>query len=397
MTETSFEASDCLYCLGRRGDPTSSVEHIWPSSLGGRASPSIFRTDRVCGKCNNLAGLFVDGPFRKNWFVQNEGWAGHQFLDPSTPNATALVYLGFERDFPLRESEVCERWIGPAGEHIYHIHERDDARWETFAGGDIIRRKTSDGGRAYILMTSQSQYWAATGLLSLSAWFPYAKKRCLTRLEGDSDISGIGILTIDEVPISADEKREIAYICARPEGHQVHIQMPIQIDFADRFMAKVALGLADTILGNQAALSPYSDDLRTALWEKTAEGRKGLSLRGTGFWTEPNERFAQFAGCSGAWTILLNANPDTFSYTAISPSGKILTMAISDDPRLWPENIGDVYGIGVIYIAIPERNRWFGPIPLPDFISHNLGSTIDPALAEIELLRTTAQSLPLKR
>jgi HNH endonuclease len=394
MTSNSDVASQCIYCLGRRGDPILTEEHIWPSALGGKAAPTIFQTKSVCRRCNNLAGLFVDGPFLKCWFIQNEGLNGQQFLDPKRPSATSLVYLGFEKDFPTDSSEVCERWIGPAGEHIYHIHAKDDARWDTIAGGDFIRRKSSDG-RAYIVMTSQSQYWIHTGLLSFSEWFPYAKKRCVTHIIGS--LSGIDILTREEQPLTERENIEIAYISGRVEGHQVLANFPIKVDFADRFLAKVALGLTGTLLGERALKSPYADDLRRALWSRTSAERENLSLKGAGYWTEKNQLFSDFLGNSGAWTIALHVFPEGLSYTALSPSGKALTMGISDDATLWPPKIGPAFREGVVYIAIPERQKWWGPIPLPNVIAHKLGHHREEALVELEDLRTLGKSLPPKR
>jgi len=101
--------------------------------LGGAACPEIFQTEQVCRRCNSLAGQWIDGVFLKSWFVQNEtGINAQLYLDPKKPGISPLFYMGFDEEIPLPEGEVCERWIGPAGAHIYHIHQRDDERWHSF-------------------------------------------------------------------------------------------------------------------------------------------------------------------------------------------------------------------------------------------------------------------------
>jgi hypothetical protein len=53
----------CIYC-DRDTDSDFTDEHIWPDGLGGDYLPKdVWRTNDVCGKTNNLCGLYVDGSF----------------------------------------------------------------------------------------------------------------------------------------------------------------------------------------------------------------------------------------------------------------------------------------------------------------------------------------------
>src|SRR5579872_4478640 len=114
------EAPRCIYCDGRRGDPTFSDEHIWPAALGGDACPpEIFRTNQVCTRCNNIAGQWVDAAFFKSVFVQHEvGQSARSYLDPEAPGVLPPTYMGFDTELPLADGTACERWLGAAGDHI---------------------------------------------------------------------------------------------------------------------------------------------------------------------------------------------------------------------------------------------------------------------------------------
>ncbi len=391
-----MSAPDCTYCLGVRGDTALTQEHVWPAALGGRLAPPTFQTPRVCRTCNNLAGQFVDAAYLKSWFVKNEAISTQQLLDPDQPRASSLMYMGFENSFPTAEEEVCERWIGPAGDHVYHIHAKDDARWETVAGGDFIKRRKSDGGRAYIVLTSNVEYWMVTSLLSFAEWFPFAARRCITQV--GEITQDFGVMWCDQEPVSERESAEIAYIRARPDGEQVLASIPIQVDFADRFLAKLSLGLADSILGPAAVRSPYADHLRTALWARDPKARASLPIKGVGFLAGDQKlgTVAQAIHAPGAWTILLRALTETLSCVVVSPGGRPMMTVVSDDSSLWPDHIGPNYGQGVVHIAIPERREWLGPIPLANVIATKLGAMRDPALARLAALREEAKRVPAK-
>jgi hypothetical protein len=388
----------CIYCEGRRGDPKFSLEHIWPQALGGAACPKIFQTDQVCRRCNSLAGQWIDGAFLKSWFLLNEaGINAHLYLDPKKPGASPLFYMGFDEEIPLPKEEVCERWIGPAGAHIYHIHQRDDERWYGFAGGDFLHRQRLDAGRAYIVLTSPTAYWVLASLLSFVAYFPEAKRRCLTTVMGLPDT--INVLAPDAGPISASEATEIAFIRGRPDDRAHHHRLSISVDFSDRFLAKLGVGLAHTILGPAVSASPYVGELRGAMWCQDPEERSRFQMRGTGFWRDgsTDDLFSKFAGWPGAWTILLSPQRQGFAVVLFTPSGRPMTIMLSDDPSLWPPHIGSEYGAGLFYVVVPERESAFGPIPLLDFVSHKLGRRRHADLLTLEAMKTDRSLLPPMR
>lgn len=382
----------CIYCAGRRRDPKLSDEHIWPAALGGGACPqAVFRTRQVCRTCNNFVGQWVDGAFYKSWFIQHEvGTSALQYLDPAAPSVLPPIYMGFDTEIPLSEGLVCERWLGPAGDHIYHIHQKDEDRWVVFAGGDFVHRRR-DRGRVYVAITSRHIYWAQTTLASVKAYFPKAKRRSLTKFVG---METPGFLAPDE-QLTAEEETEIAFIYARSD--QQHQHLPLQIDFADRFLAKLSLGLGHTVLGPAVSESLYADGLRKLLWSRDPSVSDQFGVKGSGYWHNRDPIASRLLNWPGAWCLVMAAMPEGFGLTLSTPGGRLMTMNISDDPSLWPSDTIARYSPGVVYIVVPQRSAVFGPIPVLRFFAHRSGSWPHPDLAKLETLRADRAQLPPMR
>lgn len=396
VTQQILPGFPCIYCWGARGDPKFSEEHIWPKSLGGEAAPASFTTYQVCETCNNLCGLWVDAGFTKSFFAHPDALRGAElFIDPTRPGPLPLVYLGIDLEFACEADEVCERWVGPCGEHVYHVHGRDEPKWNAHAGGDIIRRKR-DPGRVYIYLTTGEPYWAMTALASVAERFPRATRRCLTVFDGPS--LAPHILRLDEGEISEIEAREIAFIRSRPLGSQ-KIRASVQINATERFLAKLALGFGHAFLGPAASASPYADDLRARLWPRrshlTSDGdriRGAAGLRGL-----DDPALGRFLGTEGAWTLTFKAMPEGFLLSVADPSLKLMHIGLSDDPSLWSPDVVERFGEGESYVIVPHRQWAVGPIAFPDFIAHQLGGLRVPQLAELEALREIAEQRPPKR
>ena len=58
-----------FHATSEKSDSEFSLEHIWPDKLGGALCSSLFKTRDVCKRCNNVAGVFIDGAFIKSAFL----------------------------------------------------------------------------------------------------------------------------------------------------------------------------------------------------------------------------------------------------------------------------------------------------------------------------------------
>lgn len=153
-TPIAIGTKRCIYCNEYKPDDEFSLEHIFPDSMGGNVCPDLFKTRDVCRRCNSIMGLFVDGPVIKSWLAKNaETIAYRDFIDLNDLQSwMPFSYMGVDYSLKFGENEVCEIWLGPFGEHLYHVHEVDDPRYDSYAGGNPINRR-SDPGRAYLFLT----------------------------------------------------------------------------------------------------------------------------------------------------------------------------------------------------------------------------------------------------
>ncbi len=319
--------------------------------------------------------------------------AAHRYLDKDKPSAIPLFYHGIAEDFPCGPDEVCERWIGPSGDHIYHIHAKDDERWDTFAGGDVIKRN-KDPGRAYIAFTSTNPYWVDCSIKSFTARFEGAVHRSLTQIEGLPP--EWGLLNPFQKPISDVERTEVEVILKRPNWQAAKV--PLRIDFAERFLCKVAIGLAYKILGPDVMETPYVTELRRGLLTTDFQERQALKIRGKNFWQQPDDRRAlDLLHWPGAWVISLNAFPDGFATTIITPGGHRLGILATEGHEGWVPEARPAYGDGQVYLVVPQRQIVVGPLPMIEYSSFKAEIGGSAALEALKAMEVDLSELPPKR
>ena len=379
----------CIYCRTLKQCSDFSLEHIFPDGMGGSLCSDLFKTRNVCGRCNSIMGAFVDGAFMKNWFITNdEALAVRQYLDLSAPSSILpLVYMGGLDLLSLQGDQVCEMWIGECGARFYHIHEKDDPRWDTFVGGNPMARK-SDPGRVYFLNTTRNPQWIGLILRSMKKHFKRARRYSPNvGLQGDDPTSPF-LHTIDNAA-----QQELNFIQAL--GNNTHKNsIRIQQGFEQRFLAKMAISLGHNIFGPAFFENEYSRYLLAALWEKNFDARAILPVRGTGYFGSQKLKFNELVGWPGAYTIMLHAFSDCFAMSFHLPSGQSMHIVMSDSPQLWRGEGFENYGDGVIFLIAPQCAKFVGPISLPEYLAHRLGNVSLPALADIERRRIDPELLP---
>jgi HNH endonuclease len=100
----------CVYCGKDKEEVEFSDEHVLPQAIGGNlptTNPFLLRD--VCERCNNLCGLFVDGPFLKSWITQNDK-ALHALVGANLGLTTILplTYIGRSLSCTMRtERAIC--------------------------------------------------------------------------------------------------------------------------------------------------------------------------------------------------------------------------------------------------------------------------------------------------
>lgn len=389
----------CIYCS--KIDPSCgfSDEHIWPKRLGGSYLPKIlFRSDAVCRDCNSKCGLFVDGPFIKSFTVTNEIAASAMaFLDPKEPSIVPLIFLGLTEDIELEGDEVCERWLGPAGDHIYFFHKKDSDDWSTFAGGDILARKGKDKGHAYMCLTSSSEYWQKVALHAFRTTFSKSKRLVLNAsLSSDQTWTtrDYEILPCadDNDPTQRRHMRSINQL-SRPR-HQASIS--IDSFFDRRFSMKLALGVGSKLFGDGFVGCDYAKELQRELWN-TNRSNGATDIMFKPYFSESEEDTTQrFFSVEGVWTLTLSRIQQSVVLVICTPTGKDFGICLHPNWERCGLRLEYELLEGQTFLIAPNIKRMWGPINTTEVVAHNLQAIKSREVSGVLALQTGLDELPSK-
>jgi hypothetical protein len=392
LTKPPADLNGCIYCAGKRGKLPDTLEHIWPQSLGGSHGNEFFKTDQVCAKCNHDSGLWVDGGFVKSSFIQTErSFSELDYLDPKSDCCVSLIYMGHEKGFPCQETEICERWIGPSGDHIYYVHNQDSSKWHAHAGGNIIARKTNDVGRVYVRLVDQGEKRMIVSLRSIKKQFKKSRIHLLAQFSDPNFEINAGFITV--AGQTDVEQTEISWIYARSDtkGHPIRLQVDTKAP--KRFLAKLALGFGSKLLGADFLCSRDAEALRDLYWPNSGFNY-GDQVRGIDFFGMRGEHASEILSWPSAWTLYFSINEHILSLTVITPTGRMGVIRIAELSNNYSAADLSAFRDGQLYVFIPSRKLCIGPISSPDFIAHKCGYAQHPMLETAESwLTETAEFL----
>lgn len=385
----------CIYCGLEKSDEEFSDEHIWPDALGGDFLPhDVWRTDEVCGRCNSISGVFVDGAFIRSWvgYAERAHGAIEYLAGHGKPAAMPLNYLGQLQNIPVPEGHIAEYWAGPCGANIVHIHpDSGDPQWESYGGGDP-RAKKNEAGRAYMALTSENRFWILVSLVSFKQHFSRAQ-RFVVNMEvpvgwpfHEPDPSD---------PVQAEDLKTIEAVQdAARKGVRLLNRMVITRDVGTRMLVKLALGAGYKLLGADFLETDYALHLRAGLREGNPEKRRLIPVRGSGFLAESGfAALSSILSWPGGWVLMIHNLQGQLALNVVAPSGRSMTVLVSDD-RALVATLGATYDEGVVWITVPPAEEAVGPIPLPDYLAHQTSTISLPALARLGAKRGDAATLP---
>lgn len=393
----------CIYCGKEKPVTDFSDEHIWPDALGGDFLDPFWRTQDVCEHCNNLSGVYVDGAFIKGFFGSAERATGaRDYVDVSNPNSVCLPldYFGPLNGLKLPPDEIGEYWAGPCGANILHIRPADsDDHWSSYAGGDPRAKKLA-AGRAYMALTSKNLFWVQVSLNSFKAHFKRAR-RFVTNLQvnpqaiGDfKNYFGIDFPDLSDPTQAHDMEVMNTVVAAGKNGTSLESSLSIQLDTGTRMLAKLALAVGYKLFGADFLDTAYATDLRSALWERDANKRQKLPIKGTGYLgTLSLGDLKNLLAWPGGWLLSVKIVRPQVILIVVTPIGKTMSVVISDSIVL-VDSLDQKFKEGLIWLIIPSLSRSEGPIWLPDYLAHREGSRPLAALTAIEALRIDPSSLP---
>jgi hypothetical protein len=190
---------------------------------------------------------------------------------------------------------------------------------------------------------------------------------------------------------------EIAFIKSCTESNFV-AKVSVSVDFSSRFLCKLALGIGHNLLGNAFGVTTYAGELRKALREKDPQKRAVIEVRGSNYFAANRlNELAKLLGLSGTWVIALNAYDTAFILSVITPAKRFMSIIVSDDPSLWAGDKFDKYRYGAVFVVLPQRDMFLGPIDMQRYLARAVDGASIPELSAIEALRIDPSTLPPKR
>ncbi|MBL4747436.1 MAG: hypothetical protein JKY17_01160 [Magnetovibrio sp.] len=338
-----------------------SLEHIVPQCLGGAYIPNILKTRRVCKKCNNNLGQFVDASFAKNSIVFSHlQRIDRAFYTPTGSNGVALTYIGIIglRLKGMKKDDVCEFY--------------------GYVGGNPRTVKTSNT-RAYFFFSDKSQEDMRCVLLSFRDAF---KGRKVKKICGTPIVDRGNIPSWFTPPTQRDKDRIEAITGPSNDLAQLEVQQSFNVNFDIRFAAKLALGIGFCLFGDKALLGAYATDLKKAIWLREEDPTP--SVQGKGFLTAPNsnKKFVELTGHPHAVTLLIIQTIEGVSYhlnIAQGLSGSMLCVKTA----LLTEKDRQKVNHGLVFIMFRQLKKTIQMSRL-EFISHKNGTLPHPELSRIE-------------
>ncbi|WP_244915560.1 hypothetical protein [Phaeobacter inhibens] len=319
------------------------------------------------------------------------------YLDPKKPSAIPLTFLGLTEDVGLEHDEVCERWLGPAGDHIYFFHKKDRDDWNAFAGGDVLARKGRDKGHAYMCITSASQFWQQVALHSFQETFKRAKRLVLNASLSDGREWTTQDYELVPLPDDKDRTQQRHMRSINQLSAPLHQASPI-IDggFDYRFSVKLALGIGSKLFGDDFVGSDYAMKLRSELWNANLLDRAtGIKLKPY-FSASEDDTTKNVLSVEGVWTLTLSKVQKSIVLAVNTPTGKDFGICLHPDWERCDLRMGYELLQGQTFLIAPKIRKMWGPINTTEIVAHNLKVERSNDVADALSLQTDPDELPSK-
>jgi hypothetical protein len=368
----------CIYCREEKVDKEFTLEHVVPQFLGGAYAPDFLKTRDVCKSCNSNLGLFVDASFEKNWIVSN--WlqqASLALYDKNDPVGVSLSCMGNTDLCPpdLPEGHVCELWLGPHGEQVFLLRPHDE-RLSAYVGGNPRTMKSTET-RAYFLFSEN------TFRNELMTWHSFeqsfrgrkVKKILCGEVEG-ADPASIGFAQPDEL----DQARKDFFLSKTEGTQEREMEVMFNTKFDQRFICKLAIGVAYCLFGSKVLDSVYGKELHKGLWYR--EGADEPKVRGNALYSrENNPDFIQLVGFPNAVTLMLLATPEGISINLNISSQLNWTVLCASNEILTADDVAKIDDGQILVLVRTFQTGIY--LDLPHYLACKAGNTSHSGLNNI--------------
>jgi len=347
----------CVYCdkdesefLMETPPDYFTDEHVIPQAVGGNViQRNPFLLTKVCSWCNSLCGRYVDGRFVRSWFTQMaRAGVAWRYVDLAQQPAVPLAFLG-TTDLTAPDGRQCDAWLGPASDLIYHFHHPYPAEPDHpgLIGRPIHRPLGAvDPGYVFLFIGATNPAWHGTIVHSVTDEFDGA------------DLYLANANPPHPAPfVPIPDERAALLPQLRVLGSAQH-HIPVDSHYADRFLAKVALGMGTLYLAPDFVMSADAGLLRSFLFQKDDKKRENIPVAGSGSFGNTDELVRLLSWEDGHVVMLKRFGADVmlglilFGRTAY-------VIRVSANLLHWPASAP---ADGMVFIIAPGLQRAVGPI-----------------------------------
>jgi hypothetical protein len=375
----------CPYC-GRDKAPTEFTdEHPIPRSLGGNLTPSNPFLIRVCASCNAACGRWIDGPFVKSWLMHNaRAITVDRLYRDSPPQVFPLVYMGPDENWSGDDGTICDFWLGPTGDHIYHFHQPYGSDVSIFAGRPPhLKADDLDPGRVFLAFVAPNPVWHQLVYTSVRAAF-----------EIRTPIHFVNAAPAGQTPpyppVPAAAEAQIRWITSIPPGTERSLKFSMDMDFGDRFLTKLSLGLGVARFGESFAKSEFASRLRGALWERDPDSRGRFEVGGTSFLGSSREPDDQLFVTEKLHVISVARVDYGIALSVVLYGRHNAFVQLYNDSLAFPDAMGPE---GLTWVIHPPTGEFVGPLTTYEFVASKLGYS-DIVRDRIAALTAKGKPLP---
>lgn len=365
----------CIYCGKEFDEEDMTREHVIPQVMGGNIKEqNPFIINNVCKRCNNVAGIYIDGVFAKQFLVKaNIDQIKKRYTDITKNPYIPPFYLGINNSLNY-EDKICEMWSGPAGDPIFHFHKpyNEDKDLPMIGKPTYIKSNEIDNGFVFFYIVSNNPVWQTTTANTVRKFF---NKSVAYLGHGHSQY-------FSEIPKELEKLNND--ITSRLEKHEkFNMSFTSTLHVNDRFACKLALGMSGIFLKDEFTKSDEAKQLRNGMWAKTPKDFENIKFQGSSFYISKQENaIEKFLNMDNCHVITLFKSNDGI-YLNISLWGEmILTICLTRNIELLKEDIED--GNGIVYVVAPGLKKCIGPISLIKFIGFKNSDNLEEPLLSLK-------------
>lgn len=384
----------CIYCNNLQDEKNFSLEHIFPTALGGKVITDVlFKTRFVCKECNNKLGLYVDGIFLKNFFVKNTTSTDYLGYVNFHDNHYILpfIYMGTNDEIKHPNFSFCDYWMWHDGSRVYHFHNNYSEKFNAYAGGNPIGHKDKKrAGEAYLVGVTNNPIWLKKLFFSFKEHFNNTKRYSVNiSIQNKNDF----LHTPTEFENQMIES--ILQIAADEQKNQIVIQLGFEL----RFLSKVALALGHNLFGDQYDISDYAKMLRDVLWEDDYKKLLEYQHQISNFFGDENsplKNLSEIIAWKGGHTIIFFPIDDKLLLLLyLSGDKRPIVLTITDELKQYENVQLSEFPNGFVWILIPQRKIFKGAYGFPEYLAYRTGDkSFIEELDEIEKLYVEFNNLP---